>query len=48
MAGTRPAMTIHIVPAAGRALIGGEDMAGKEPNQRPTALILQHPPCSRG
>ncbi len=29
-------------PSSGRVLIGGEDMAGKGPNQRPTALIFQN------
>ncbi|MCS0501891.1 ABC transporter ATP-binding protein [Ancylobacter mangrovi] len=31
-----------IHPTEGRVLIGGEDMAGKEPNERPTALIFQN------
>ncbi|WAC26770.1 ABC transporter ATP-binding protein [Ancylobacter sp. SL191] len=31
-----------IEPTAGRVLIGGEDMAGKGPNERPTALIFQN------
>jgi spermidine/putrescine transport system ATP-binding protein len=30
-----------IEPTAGRVLIGGEDMAGKGPNARPTAMIFQ-------
>ena len=31
-----------IQPTEGRVLIGGEDMAGKGPNERPTALIFQN------
>ncbi|WP_029356318.1 ABC transporter ATP-binding protein [Bosea sp. 117] len=31
-----------IEPTEGRVLIGGEDMAGKGPNERPTALIFQN------
>ncbi|MCK0198597.1 ABC transporter ATP-binding protein [Ancylobacter sp. 6x-1] len=31
-----------IEPSDGRVLIGGEDMAGKGPNERPTALIFQN------
>ncbi|MBB5751197.1 ABC transporter ATP-binding protein [Prosthecomicrobium pneumaticum] len=31
-----------IEPTAGRVLIGGEDMAGRGPNARPTALIFQN------
>ncbi|MCB4771735.1 ABC transporter ATP-binding protein [Ancylobacter sp. Lp-2] len=31
-----------IEPTIGRVLIGGEDMAGKGPNERPTALIFQN------
>ena len=31
-----------IEPTDGRVLIGGEDMAGKGPNERPTALIFQN------
>ncbi len=31
-----------ISPSAGVIRIGGEDMAGKRPNQRPTALIFQN------
>ncbi|MDH2327811.1 ABC transporter ATP-binding protein [Cereibacter sp. SYSU M97828] len=30
-----------IHPTEGRVLIGGEDMAGRGPNQRPTAMIFQ-------
>ncbi|KFE34560.1 ABC transporter ATP-binding protein [Thioclava atlantica] len=29
-------------PSEGRVLIGGEDMAGRNPDQRPTALIFQN------
>ncbi|QIB36013.1 ABC transporter ATP-binding protein [Ancylobacter pratisalsi] len=31
-----------IEPTEGRVLIGGEDMVGKGPNERPTALIFQN------
>jgi len=31
-----------IQPTEGRVLIGGEDMVGKGPNERPTALIFQN------
>ncbi|MFT0861209.1 ABC transporter ATP-binding protein [Ancylobacter sp. G4_0304] len=36
------AISGFIEPTEGRVLIGGADMAGKGPNQRPTALIFQN------
>ncbi|MCJ8141890.1 ABC transporter ATP-binding protein [Ancylobacter sp. A5.8] len=36
------AISGFIEPTEGRVLIGGEDMVGKGPNQRPTALIFQN------
>ncbi|MBS7540787.1 ABC transporter ATP-binding protein [Ancylobacter lacus] len=36
------AISGFIEPSEGRVLLGGEDMAGKGPNERPTALIFQN------
>jgi spermidine/putrescine transport system ATP-binding protein len=36
------AVSGFIAPSTGRVLIGGDDMVGKGPNQRPTALIFQN------
>lgn len=36
------AVSGFVEPSDGRVLIGGEDMAGKPPNNRPTALIFQN------
>gem|GEM_PF-479065 len=36
------AVSGFLEPAEGKVLIGGQDMAGKGPNERPTALIFQN------
>ena len=36
------AVSGFLEPAEGKVLIGGKDMAGKGPNERPTALIFQN------
>jgi spermidine/putrescine transport system ATP-binding protein len=36
------AVSGFLEPAMGKVLIGGKDMAGKGPNERPTALIFQN------
>lgn len=36
------ALSGFVQPTQGRVLIGGQDMAGKAPNARPTALIFQN------
>lgn len=36
------AISGFVAPSEGRVLIGGEDMAGRAPDQRPTALIFQN------
>jgi len=36
------AVSGFVDPSGGRVLIGGQDMAGKPPNARPTALIFQN------
>ena len=36
------AVSGFLEPAEGKVLIGGNDMAGKGPNERPTALIFQN------
>lgn len=36
------AVSGFVAPTSGRVLIGGQDMAGRGPNDRPTALIFQN------